>query len=857
MEHKDISYKDQKIVDVQMGAKVKQSFIEYAMSVIVSRALPDVRDGLKPVHRRILYSMYEDKLTYDRPTCKSATTVGNVLGRYHPHGDSSVYDAMVRLAQDFSMRYTLIDGQGNFGNVDGDGAAAYRYTEARLAKIANEMMTDIDKEVVNFVPNFDNRLREPEVLPSRFPNILVNGSIGIAVGMATNIPPHNLGEVIDATLYFMRNRDADVTDLMQYIKGPDFPTRAMICGSNGILQAYRTGKGRIIVRSRATIDEKEHHIIVTEIPYMVNKAQLVESIANCYKDKKVEGITGLRDESDGKKGIRIVIDYRRDANPQVILNQLYKYTQLQDTCAVNMIALVNGEPKLLGLREILSYYLEHQEDVIRRRTAFDLEKTKARLHILEGLKKALDIIDQIIETIKKSSSVSDARDQLMERFAFSEIQAQAIVDMTLGKLAGLERQKIEDEYGAKIAIKAELESILADESKVLDIIETELGEIKAKFNDARRTEITAPIDDIIDEDLIERHECVITMTDLGYIKRAPADTYTAQRRGGKGITAMGTKEEDFVKDVIIVNSHSYLLMFTSLGRVYMKKAYQIPEASRTAKGTNVVNLLELQPGERLTSIISVAGFENDEYFVMITKKGIIKRSSVKDYEYQRKSGKIAINLDEGDELAFVKHTKGDDDIIIASHNGRAARFNENDARVMGRTARGVKGITLKSGDYVVSAAVVDNEKKLITVTERGYGKRSEFDQFMAHKRGSTGIIAHKLSDKTGLLAGIATVGEEDDIMIITNDGTIIRTSVADVPVYGSNTSGVIVMRLDEGATIVNFASVKSEAEEDKEIAAEHEKAEAINAELATRAEEIGNFDDGDDAETEQIDNDEF
>lgn len=857
MEHKDISYKDQKIVDVQMGAKVKQSFIEYAMSVIVSRALPDVRDGLKPVHRRILYSMYEDKLTYDRPTCKSATTVGNVLGRYHPHGDSSVYDAMVRLAQDFSMRYTLIDGQGNFGNVDGDGAAAYRYTEARLAKIANEMMTDIDKEVVNFVPNFDNRLREPEVLPSRFPNILVNGSIGIAVGMATNIPPHNLGEVIDATLYFMRNRDADVTDLMQYIKGPDFPTRAMICGSNGILQAYRTGKGRIVVRSRATIDEKEHHIIVTEIPYMVNKAQLVESIANCYKDKKVEGITGLRDESDGKKGIRIVIDYRRDANPQVILNQLYKYTQLQDTCAVNMIALVNGEPKLLGLREILSYYLEHQEDVIRRRTAFDLEKTKARLHILEGLKKALDIIDQIIETIKKSSSVSDARDQLMERFAFSEIQAQAIVDMTLGKLAGLERQKIEDEYGAKIAIKAELESILADESKVLDIIETELGEIKAKFNDARRTEITAPIDDIIDEDLIERHECVITMTDLGYIKRAPADTYTAQRRGGKGITAMGTKEEDFVKDVIIVNSHSYLLMFTSLGRVYMKKAYQIPEASRTAKGTNVVNLLELQPGERLTSIISVAGFENDEYFVMITKKGIIKRSSVKDYEYQRKSGKIAINLDEGDELAFVKHTKGDDDIIIASHNGRAARFNENDARVMGRTARGVKGITLKSGDYVVSAAVVDNEKKLITVTERGYGKRSEFDQFMAHKRGSTGIIAHKLSDKTGLLAGIATVGEEDDIMIITNDGTIIRTSVADVPVYGSNTSGVIVMRLDEGATIVNFASVKSEAEEDKEIAAEHEKAEAINAELATRAEEIGNFDDGDDAETEQIDNDEF
>lgn len=821
MEHKDISYQNQKIVNIQMGSRVKQSFIEYAMSVIVSRALPDVRDGLKPVHRRILYSMYEDKLTYDKPTCKSATTVGNVLGRYHPHGDSSVYDAMVRLAQDFSMRYPLIDGQGNFGNVDGDGAAAYRYTEARLARLANDMMTDIDKDVVDFEPNFDNRLKEPAVLPSRFPNILVNGSIGIAVGMATNIPPHNLGEVIDATLYFMRHPKADVAELMNYIKGPDFPTKAIICGSNGIYHAYQTGKGKIIVRSRAKIEEEHHRIVFTEIPYMVNKAMLVESIANCYKDKKVDGITGLRDESDGKKGIRIVVDYRRDANPQVILNQLYKYTQLQDTCAVNMIALVNGEPKLLGLREILTHYINHQEDVIRRRTKFDLEKTKARLHILEGLKKALDFIDLIIETIKKSSSVADARDALVAKFGFSEIQAQAIVDMTLGRLSGLERQKIEEEFNAKTLLCEELEGILADESKIFDIIEKELTEIKEKFSDARRTEITAPIDDIIDEDLIDREECIVTITRDGYIKRASASSYSTQHRGGRGIRGIKMKEEDFVDDIISVNSHSYLLMFTNSGKVFVKKAYQIPEASNISKGTNIVNLIDISKDEKVTSVISVAGFEENEYFVMVTKYGIVKRANIKDFEIQRKSGKIAINLDDGDSLDFVKHTTGSNDIVIATKEGKAVRFSEREARVMGRTARGVRGIKLKGEDFVVGVAVVDPEKMLLTITEKGYGKRNKFDGYTAHSRGTSGVICHRLTEKTGKLAGISAVSEDDDIMIITNEGIIIRMPVSDINVYDGNaTAGVIVMRLDESARIVNFTATKSEKAAEEELLAD-------------------------------------
>ena len=829
MENRDIAYENQKIVDVEMGKRVQKSFIEYAMSVIVSRALPDVRDGLKPVHRRILYSMYQEKLTYDRPFCKSATTVGNVLGRYHPHGDASVYDAMVRLAQPFNMRYTLVEGHGNFGNVDGDGAAAYRYTEARLSKLANEMMTDIEKNVVDFSPNFDNSRQEPQVLPSRFPNLLVNGSVGIAVGMATNIPPHNLGEVIDGTIYYMKHPDATVADLMTFIKGPDFPTAAMICGTTGIYQAYQTGRGRIIVRAQAEVDEKKRRIIVTEIPYQVNKSMLVESIADLVKDKRVEGITALRDES-GKAGMKIVIEYKRDANGQVILNQLYKYTQLQDTCAVNMIALVNGEPKVLGLREILTNYIAHQEEVIRRRTVFDLEKTRARVHILEGLKLALDAIDEIIDTIRKSSSKQDAREALVERFGLSQVQAQAIVDMTLGSLAGLERLKIEEELASKQALIAELEAILADESKVKEIIEKELLEIKEKFADVRRTRLADAIDNIIDEDLIDRHECVITMSGAGYIKRAPAATYTAQKRGGKGIIGMSTKEEDYVKDVIIVHSHSYLLLFTDKGRVYMKKAYMIPEASRTAKGTNIVNVIDMQEGEKVTSVISVAGFDENEYFVMVTKNGVVKRANVKDFEYQRKGGKIAINLDEGDELVFVKHTTGENDIVIATKEGKAVRFKETDARVMGRAARGVRGIKLRDGDEVVGVAIADEKKHLITLTENGFGKRNRFDSYTAHNRGTSGVICQKLTEKTGLLAGIATVGENDDIMIITEDGTIIRTPVNGIPVYeGNNTTGVIIMRLSENNRIISFAATKSDEEEAAEIEASIEKNEAMEA----------------------------
>ena len=838
MEHKDISYENQKIVDVEMGKRVQKSFIEYAMSVIVARALPDVRDGLKPVHRRILYAMYQDKLTYDRPFCKSATTVGNVLGRYHPHGDASVYDAMVRLAQPFNMRYPLVEGHGNFGNVDGDGAAAYRYTEARMSRLANEMMTDIDKNVVDFDPNFDNRLEEPQVLPSRFPNLLVNGSVGIAVGMATNIPPHNLGEVIDGTIYYMKHPDATVADLMNYIKGPDFPTYGIICGTSGIYQAYQTGKGRIIVRARAEVDENKRRIVVTEIPYQVNKSMLVESIADLVKDKRIDGITEIRDES-GKAGMKIVIEYRRDANGQVLLNQLYKYTQLQDTCAVNMIALVGGEPKLLGLQEILKHYIAHQENIIRRRTLFDLEKTRARVHILEGLKLALDDIDEVIDTIRKSASKQDARDALVSRFGLSQIQAQAIVDMTLGSLAGLERLKIEEELAAKQKLIEELEGILADEGKIQAILEEELLAIKEKFSDKRRTELSSSIDDIIDEDLIDRHDCVITLTHSGYIKRAPVTTYSAQKRGGKGIIGMSTKEEDFVEDVMIVNSHSYLLLFTNTGRVYMKKAYQIPEASRTAKGTNIVNVIDMNEGEKITSVISVAGFEENEYFVMVTRHGVVKRANIKDFEYQRKGGKIAIHLDDGDELVFVKHTTGNNDVILATREGKAVRFKETEARVMGRAARGVRGIRLRGEDIVVGAAIVEDGKSLITLTEKGYGKRNDFSIYTAHSRGTMGIICQKITEKTGYLAGIAAVRENDDIMIITNDGTIIRTPVSGIPVYeGNNTAGVIIMRLSGDARIISFAAAKSEEEEEAELQAAEEKIEVPDAEEIPDEDEI-------------------
>ena len=814
---RSVSYENQVIVDVPMGRRVQQSFIEYAMSVIVSRALPDVRDGLKPVHRRILYAMYEDKLTYDKPFCKSAATVGNVLGRYHPHGDASVYDAMVRLAQTFSMRYPLIDGHGNFGNVDGDGAAAYRYTEARMSKLANEMLTDLDKNVVDFTPNFDNRLKEPVVLPSRFPNVLVNGSVGIAVGMATNIPPHNLGEVIDGTIYLMDNPDASVADLMQYIKGPDFPTKAMICGTSGIYNAYSTGHGKVIVRARATVDDDHHNIVITEIPYMVNKSMLVESIANLAKDKRVEGITALRDES-GKAGMRIVIEFRHDANGEVILNQLYKYTQLQDTCGVNMIALVNGEPKLLGLKEILTHYINFQEEVIKRRTQFDLDKTLTRVHILEGQKIALDNIEEVIKTIRAANSITDARDALVAKFGLTEAQAQAIVDMTLGKLAGLERIKIETELKEKNEYIAYLRGLLEDDSKIREVIKKEMLEIKDKYSDGRRTEIVGAIDNILDEDLIDRHECVLTLTEGGYIKNIPATEYVAQHRGGQGSIGIKTKEEDNVKDMIIAHSHAYLLLFTNLGRVYMKKTYQIPESSRTAKGTNLVNVIDLNEGETVTSIIAIPNFDDEDYFVMVTKRGVIKRANIKDYEYQRKGGKIAINLDEGDELLFVKHTTGNNELIVATRNGKAVRFNENEARVLGRTARGVRAIKLKGDDVVVGTTIVEEGKKLFTLTELGYGKRNNFEGFTAHSRGTCGVNCHSITEKTGKLAGIATVSDDDDALIISDQGTVIRMHIADVPVYtGKATGGVIIMRVKDGEKIVNFTIAKSAEEEEKEI----------------------------------------
>ena len=813
-----IEFPEQKIVPVDIEKQVRQGFIEYSMSVITSRALPDVRDGMKPGQRRILYAMYEDNLTYDKPFRKSATTVGNVLGRYHPHGDSAVYGTMVRMAQPFSYRYPLISGHGNFGNVDGDGAAAYRYTEARLSKIADEMMTDIEKNVVDFVPNFDNSRKEPVVLPSRFPNLLVNGSIGIAVGMATNIPTHNLGEVIDGTLAMMDNPDITVPELMQYIKGPDFPTYATIYGTRGIREAYETGRGRIAVRAKAEIEEEHRRIVFTEIPYMVNKSMLVASVADLVKDKRIDGITDLRDES-GRGGMRIVVEYRRDANPQVILNQLYKYTQLQDTCAVNMLALDNGVPRIFTLPEILKNYIAYQEGIITRRTQFDLDKALAEMHIYEGYKIAIDHIDEIIELIKKSASVSDAKANLMARYGLTDVQAQAIVDMTLGKLSGMERQKIEDRLAYLTARVDELRGILADESKVKGILREELTAIKEKFSDERRTRIVEATDDIDLEDLIERHTCVVTLTNAGYIKRLPADTYTAQHRGGKGLIGMTTKEEDFIEKVVVANSHSYILFFTNNGKVYMRKVYQIPEASRTAKGTNLVNLIEMESGERVTAMIEVPSFAEEGYLTMVTKCGIIKRTPLSEYEYQRKGGKRAISLDEGDELVFVRRTEGDTEIIIATHDGSAVRFEESGARAMGRTARGVRGIRVAEGDEVCGVALVEAGKKLVTITENGYGKLSDFEDFRTMKnRGGKGVAAHGLSEKTGALASIATVDSEDDLMLITGEGMIIRTPVTDIPTYSRTAGGVRVMRLGEGEKIVNFAKVARATDEDIERA---------------------------------------
>ncbi|MBQ8400162.1 MAG: DNA gyrase subunit A [Clostridia bacterium] len=821
VEHKisDIEFKNQKIVDVHMEKEVKKSFIEYAMSVIVSRALPDVRDGLKPVHRRILYSMYDNGLTNDKPFLKSATTVGHVLGNYHPHGDSSVYDAMVRLAQDFNMRYPLVEGHGNFGNLDGDGAAAYRYTEARMAKIANEMLADIEKDVVDFMPNFDNKKKEPTVLPSRFPNFLVNGSVGIAVGMATNVPPHNLREVIDGVIYYMDNPNASVPELMNYIKGPDFPTGAIICGRNGILAAYTTGKGRITVRARCTIEEDKHRIIVTEIPYMVNKAQLVASIAECHKEKKVEGITGLRDETSDRTGVRIVIEYKRDANGEVLLNQLYKHTQLQDTCAVNMLAIVDGTPRILSLPQVLGHYIDFQQEVIERRTRYDLKKALAEMHIYEGYKIALDNIDEVIAIIKASESVSAARQNLMDRFGLSEVQAQAIVEMTLGKLSNMERQKIEDRLAKLAALVADLEAILADPARIKSIVKDELIAIRDKYSDERRTELGAPIDDIVIEDLIERHTAVITMSHAGYIKRLNADTYSSQRRGGKGITGMTTKEEDSVSHVVAVDSHSYLMMFTNFGKVQVIKAYMIPECSRTAKGSNIVNILNLQEGEKVTAMLSVSDFDmeegKDECLLFVTAKGTVKRTLLSDFAIRRKGGKRALNLDEDDELVYVRHTTGNDKVIIATRDGMAVCFDEQAARVMGRTARGVRGIRLCEGDRVCGVTLCEEGKKLVTVTEKGFGKRCDFEDFSVHNRGGKGVKVHGLSDKTGRLCGIASVSDEEDLMLLSSEGIMIRVKAEDIPVYSRAAGGVIVMRVAEDAKVVNFTVLEHEEDEEE------------------------------------------
>ncbi|MBE6626361.1 MAG: DNA gyrase subunit A [Ruminococcaceae bacterium] len=826
----NIEFPDQKIVPINMEKEVQKSFIEYSMSVIVSRALPDARDGMKPGQRRVLYAMYEDNLTHDQQFRKSATTVGNVLGRYHPHGDSSVYGTMVRMAQDFSYRYMLVDGKGNFGSIDGDGPAAYRYTEARLSRISGEMMKDIDKDVIPWTMNFDNTRKEPTVLPSRFPNLLVNGAIGIAVGMATNIPPHNLSEVIDGAIYYMEHPDAGVPELMQFIKGPDFPTGAGIHGTAGIYEAYSTGRGRIMVRAKAEIEEENHRIIITEIPYMVQKDPLIENMAQQVKDKRIEGVTDIRNESD-RNGMRIVIECRRDANLQIVLNQFYKYTELESTCSVIMLALVNNEPKILNLRQVLGVYISHQESVIRNRVKFDLDKALREAHINEGYKIAIDNIDEVITIIRNSPDTPTARENLKIRFSLSEEQAQAIVQMTLGRLSGMERQKVETRLAELYKAIDEYRAILADDNKIKEIIKNEMMEIKQRFGDARRTTIEEAENEIVLEDLIERHNAVITLTHTGYIKRQPSDVYSAQKRGGKGIIGMATKEEDFIERVAVVDSHSFLMLFTDTGRVHQIKAYRVPEAGRTAKGSNIVNIIDVTPDEKITAMISVPDYSNiaeDEefddknYLVMVTQRGVVKRTRLSEFAIKRKGGKIALSLDEGDRLIFVGLTHGESDIMIATRKGLAARFEEGKVSIMGRSARGVRGISLREGDEVAGACIIERgeewaaENSLVTISEGGFGKKMSPNEFEAKGRGIQGMILQKLNQKTGDVCGIAVVRDNEDILMITNDGTMIRTPAADIPTYGRAAAGVIVMRLSGDKKIVNFALVESAAEEEAE-----------------------------------------
>ena len=803
-----------KIIPVEINTEMKKSYIDYAMSVIVGRALPDVRDGLKPVHRRILYAMYEDGITPDKAYRKCATTVGNVLGRYHPHGDASVYDAMVRMAQDFSLRYPMVDGHGNFGSVDGDPAAAYRYTEARMSKLSMHMLTDIEKDTVDFMPNFDESREEPLVLPARFPHLLVNGSNGIAVGMATNIPPHNLGEVIDGIVALIDNPEITIDELMEYIPGPDFPTGAQIMGVSGIRAAYHTGRGKLRVRAKAEVEDwkdNRQRIVITEIPYGVNKARLIEKISELVHDKRVEGISDLRDESD-RDGMRIVVELKRDANGTIILNQLYKYTQLEDSFSVIMLALVNQtDPKVLNLKEVLVHYVDFQKDVIVRRTRFDKKKAEARAHILEGLTLALDHIDEVIKIIRES--YNDAKERLMERFGFSDLQAQAILDMRLARLSGLEREKVEKEYEEIKALIAHLTEVLGSEQMVLDIIKKEITGIKDKFGDRRRTSIEPAADDIDIEDLIEEEDNVITMTHHGYIKRLAADIYKAQKRGGKGIIGMQTKEEDFVSNMFVSSTHAHILFFTNTGRMYRKKAYEIPEAGRTAKGTALVNLLALEPGESISAVIPIREYEEGKFLLMCTKAGVIKKTDLMEYKNAPAGGKIAIRLDEGDELIQVSLTDGTNDIFIGSHLGKMIRFNEKDVRMMGRVSRGVRGMNLEEGDYVVGMSLACKDGKMLVVSEKGYGKKTELSEYKTQTRGGKGTTSYKISDATGAVAGMKIVTPDDDAILITSEGIIIRMDTEEISTYGRVTKGVRLMRMGEDTQVMTVAVVKKEEEE--------------------------------------------
>ena len=811
----DIAFPEQTIVSSELVKEMKTSYIEYAMSVIVGRALPDVRDGLKPVHRRILYAMYEDNLTHDRPFRKCATAVGDVLGRYHPHGDASVYDALVRLAQDFSMRYPLIDGHGNFGSVDGDPPAAYRYTEARMARMADEMLRDIDKETVDYLPNFDETRQEPLVLPSRFPNLLVNGSSGIAVGMATNIPPHNLTEVINACVCVLDNPEATMNELLQHVTGPDFPTRGIIMGRSGIRQAYATGRGKVIVRARTEFEEfgkDRTRIIVTELPYQVNKRQLIAAIADNVRDKRIEGISDLRDETD-RNGMRIVIELKRDANPQVVLNRLLTQTQLQTSFSINMLALVNNQtqPRILNLRHIIDEYLTFQEELIVRRTKYDLRKAEERAHLLQGLLIAQDNIDEVIRIIR--SSYDNAKQNLMERFGLSEVQAQAILDMRLKALQGLDREKLENEYRELEERIAYFKELLADPEKIKGVLREELIAIRDKYGDERRTEIQDLEDEIDFEDLIDEEDCVYTLTHKGYIKRLPVSEYRAQGRGGKGVRAMATREEDYVETVFTASTHDNILFFTNLGKVYVRKGYRIPEAGRSARGSNIVNIIPLDPGEKVSAMIAGRGISEDSYLVFVTRDGTVKRTAQSAFKNIRSNGIRALTLDEGDELMTVLQTGGEDKILIATREGMAICFKETDARAMGRDAVGVRGIRLREGDFVVGASIAAEGTALLSITENGYGKRTDVGEYSVQNRGGMGLKNYNITEKTGSISDVAVVSGEEDLLVISDDGTIIRMDVGSISLLSRSTQGVRVMRLSDGAKVISIAPTDKEETE--------------------------------------------